>query len=127
VGKTDDRAVPVRALRRDPDTYLTVRRLLADSLGTDPSAELRDLYSLVLSADNDVARTVPHQLPPAHPHFTGRTANWPQSTQWPTDPTGPAAGDRGCTRPGRCGKTALALHWAHRACARFPDAACTWT
>jgi DNA-binding SARP family transcriptional activator len=104
------------------DTYLTVRRLLADSLGTDPSAELRDLYSLVLSADHDMSRVVPHQLPPAHTAFTGRTAEL-SSLDTLADGSQPGRPPVivAMHGPAGAGKTALALHWAHRAHSRFPD------
>jgi DNA-binding SARP family transcriptional activator len=104
------------------DTYQTLRRVLADSLGTDPSTELRELYALVLAADQDVSRIVPHQLPSANPRFTGRHAALA---------TLDALADRALADqppvvvaihgPAGAGKTAMALHWAHRAYSRFPD------
>ncbi|GAB3894204.1 hypothetical protein GCM10029964_072170 [Kibdelosporangium lantanae] len=100
------------------DTYQQVREHLADMLGTDPSAELRGLYTTVLSAHanepDTASRSVPHQLPPAHAGFVGRRAEQDTLAELV---------DR--VRPGRppvivavhgpagAGKTALAVHWAH--------------
>jgi DNA-binding SARP family transcriptional activator len=108
------------------DTYQAVREQLADMLGTDPSAELRGLYSLVLSAQaNEPVMTsgsVPHQLPPAHGGFVGRQAEQDTLVDLVNR-----------VRPGRppvivamhgpagAGKTALAVHWAHEVSTRFPD------
>jgi tetratricopeptide (TPR) repeat protein len=68
-------------------------------------------------------RTVPRQLPTAVPYFTGRTRELEVLDQMLTE--------RGCRRGGvvisviggtaGVGKTALALHWAHRLACRFPD------
>jgi DNA-binding SARP family transcriptional activator len=110
------------------DTYQSVREQLAEMLGTDPSAELRSLHSMVLSAQANEpvmkSRSVPHQLPPAHRGFVGRRAE--QDV---------LAGLMDRVRLGRppvivaihgpagAGKTALAVHWAHEVSARFPDGA----
>lgn len=117
------------------DTYQTLRRVLADSLGTDPAAELRELYALVLAADQDVSRIVPHQLPSAHPGFVGRRtelsnldalADGTRPNRRTSDvlPLGRVGGPPVVVAvhgPAGAGKTALALHWAHRAYDRFPD------
>jgi DNA-binding SARP family transcriptional activator len=65
----------------------------------------------------------PAQLPPDPAAFAGRTAE----SEWLTAHAGPAAG--GAETPSAVlidgmpgvGKTALAVHWAHRAAHRFPD------
>jgi tetratricopeptide (TPR) repeat protein len=62
--------------------------------------------------------SVPHQLPPPAPHFTGRNAELAQlAALLDPGPIAPAV----LTGPGGIGKTALALHWAHRVKDRFPD------
>jgi DNA-binding SARP family transcriptional activator len=108
------------------EQYQTIRALLIDTMGTDPSAELRGLYLKVLAADDALpARSdpvVPRQLPPNIAAFTGRATDLSALND--------AFEDDGTDRPpliiavhgpGGSGKTTLALHWAHRARDRFPD------
>ncbi|MCO6004198.1 NB-ARC domain-containing protein [Actinoallomurus purpureus] len=125
--------------------YQEIRLRLADELGVDPSAELRAAYDKVLrqqaARDDPAERTDcsgsarpvgaatpygtrpvplirPAQLPPDLPYFTGRAKALE---------TGLPREHRGTLRvlaidgiPG-IGKTALALHVAHRVAAEFPD------
>jgi len=65
---------------------------------------------------------VPRQLPAAVPHFTGRTAELKildglldEAEKRRTMPISAISGTAGV------GKTALAVHWAHRVAGRFPD------
>ena len=121
--------------------YRRLRRTLNEELGIDPSQMLRDLETGILQQDPALeapapavpvplalpAPPVPAQLPPAVPSFTGRSAELASldALLHPvarTGPPGPAqviisavSGTAGV------GKTALALHWAHRAAAQFPD------
>ncbi|WP_155373880.1 ATP-binding protein [Catellatospora vulcania] len=62
--------------------------------------------------------TAPHQLPADVPAFTGRDAQLSalDALHMPGCPTVSVV-----SGTGGVGKTALALHWAHRAAARFPD------
>jgi DNA-binding SARP family transcriptional activator/tetratricopeptide (TPR) repeat protein len=103
--------------------YDGVRRRLAEELGTDPGPELRDLHRAVLrgapvpaadDADHS-ARPVPMQLPADLPVFVGRDDELATLSA--------LAGESivVLTGPGGIGKTSLALHWAHRHRARFPD------
>jgi DNA-binding SARP family transcriptional activator/tetratricopeptide (TPR) repeat protein len=119
------------------------RTLLVDELGTEPGPELRQLHRQVLASDPALglpalapsaattrARAdqqhglseVPRQLPAAVSHFTGRTAELAALTGLLTDTAEPAAvvisvlaGTAGV------GKTAVAVHWAHRVAPQFPD------
>jgi DNA-binding SARP family transcriptional activator/Tfp pilus assembly protein PilF len=122
------------------------RRVLIRELGIEPGADLRRLHQQILAADtvldppasSDGAQPasqeqgrppVPAQLPGDVDHFTGRVRELAV-----LDSLLPAAGDR--SAPGRrarpaviaavsgsagVGKTALAVHWARRVAAEFPD------
>ncbi|MEQ4305384.1 BTAD domain-containing putative transcriptional regulator [Plantactinospora sp. B6F1] len=103
--------------------FRRLRAALSDNLGIDPSPELRDLEKAILRQDRSIAvpappaaRSVAGQLPPAVPTFTGRAAELAILD---------ASVDRGgavvVSGTAGVGKTALAVHWAHRAAARFPD------
>ncbi|MFJ6725833.1 AfsR/SARP family transcriptional regulator [Streptomyces sp. NPDC091281] len=97
--------------------YADTQRLLAEELGVDPRAGLRDLQRRILQADPDLAeptapaaappvatRVRPAQLPASVPDFTGRAAFVTELSQvlagavgapgatGPTGPTGAAGG-----------------------------------
>jgi DNA-binding SARP family transcriptional activator/tetratricopeptide (TPR) repeat protein len=121
--------------------YRRLRHVLDEQVGISPSQMLRDLETAILRQDRaldapapaavlpQVARgiPVPAQLPPAVSGFAGRGAELasldaviPQRAG--AEPAPPAAviisavsGTAGV------GKTALAVHWAHRVAAEFPD------
>jgi DNA-binding SARP family transcriptional activator/tetratricopeptide (TPR) repeat protein len=119
--------------------YDQTRRHLADELGADPGAALRDLHEQILRADPALTapagighqaqkaaltRPVPRQLPAAVADFTGRATELAVLTEM-LDQAG--AGGPGTVvisaigGTAGVGKTALALHWAHQAANRFPD------
>jgi len=121
--------------------YRRLRHTLGEELGIDPSRDLRDLEIAILQQDPslDVSApgtaavgaapeaTVPAQLPPAVAAFTGRGAELAcldaiAAGAAPAGQASPAAvvisavsGTAGV------GKTALAVHWAHRVAGQFPD------
>jgi len=129
--------------------YQRLRRTLHDELGIDPSHPLRDLVTAVLRQDPALdpppptgtlllgrppappapPPAPPAQLPAAVPAFTGRgrelaalDAVLDSAVDAGPDPATPAevvvavvSGTAGV------GKTALAVQWAHRVAARFPD------
>ncbi|MFF3937394.1 AfsR/SARP family transcriptional regulator [Streptomyces phaeofaciens] len=124
-------------------TYDDLRRRLSTDLGVAPGPELKAAHARVLR--QEVRRTGPGsaaahpeptrprstipmpaallprpaQLPPDLPVFTGRRAELDRLTELADSGAGPGtlliAGLAGV------GKSALAVHWAHRADAGFPD------
>ncbi len=108
--------------------YEELRRRLADELGTDPDEQLRALHAQLLAATQsrplapERSAMTPRQLPPAPGAFTGRAATLAELDHLSSAPRAPGAPAIIAVHgPGGVGKTALALHWAHRAADRFPD------
>ncbi|WP_433265051.1 BTAD domain-containing putative transcriptional regulator [Actinosynnema sp. CS-041913] len=103
------------------EVFHRTREHLADELGVDPGPELRDAYQAVLAGDTapkPVERgPAPAQLPREHRGFVGRESEL-------SDLAESLRGDSAIgllVGPAGVGKTALALHWAHRVAADFPD------
>ncbi|GAB3655273.1 AfsR/SARP family transcriptional regulator [Glycomyces tarimensis] len=120
------------------------RAQMVDQLGVEPGATLRRMHEAVLRSDERLADVatgslgatwvsvgpiaaesgerpseVPRELPrPPYP-FTGRDAEL-RALDRLADGSGPAP-LAVITGMGGIGKTALAVHWAHRAADRFPD------
>lgn len=116
------------------DTYMEVKRLLAERLGVDPGESLRERYELILRADpslaeveDDAARTgpatsPPRQLPRAAGGFVGRVEELVRlrSLLSPWDGGLPQAVITITGAPG-AGKSALAIQAAQAAVHSFPD------
>ena len=110
--------------------YRTARDLLVSEFGIEPGSELRELQRIILAGDQPgpraavhvtygTHRPVPHQLPAAARHFTGRAAELKE-----LDKVLEHAGTVTISSIGGMagiGKTTLALHWAHKVADRFPD------
>ena len=108
--------------------YAEVSRRLADELGVEPSAELRDTHLRILRQEQVVRRADPRprQLPAAVPGFTGRAAHLERlDALLPRERSGQGQGTAvvisAIDGTAGVGKTALAVHWAHRVADRFPD------
>jgi len=114
--------------------YADTRRLLAEELGIDPSAELTELHQRILEADPALAAPPsagptpqeiprPAQLPATVSDFTGRAAFVKELS----DQLAEASKDSGVMAVsavagiGGVGKTTLAVHVAHAARESFPD------
>jgi tetratricopeptide (TPR) repeat protein len=104
------------------DRFRAIRRLLADQLGVEPGPELQRLHRATLRGDvrpAPVLVTAPRHLPPDVRRFTGRVRQLEELSAI----AGVEGGARVVTITGTAGvgKTALAVHWAHRNAGRFPD------
>ncbi|BEL02161.1 hypothetical protein Q0Z83_003520 [Actinoplanes sichuanensis] len=117
--------------------YQALRERLADELGSDPCADVRELHASILR-DEDAApgrqptaeqRSTPKppgtgqrpaQMPPGVGHFAGREADLATLTAALPEP---GADPRVVliSGAGGLGKTALAVRWAHHVAGRFPD------
>ncbi|HEX6353112.1 AfsR/SARP family transcriptional regulator [Actinophytocola sp.] len=101
--------------------YERLRSLLVHEFGADPGAALQQLHQRILTADPTLApaasTTAPCQLPAPPGSFTGRSGElaYLDTLLRAESTTAVIAGTAGV------GKTALAVSWAHRAAAAFPD------
>jgi DNA-binding SARP family transcriptional activator len=117
--------------------YARARRTLVDELGTEPGAGLRELQRQILDGDPildpplprvpgaaNSRPLVPRQLPAAVSGFTGRSSELAALTRMLDESVADSPGTVVISAIGGTagvGKTALALHWAHRVAARFSD------
>ncbi|GAA0903155.1 AfsR/SARP family transcriptional regulator [Virgisporangium aurantiacum] len=107
--------------------YDQCRRWLASEFGSDPSKELHDAYREILAQTSQEPTAVsfrpamPKLLPANVNDFTGRISEvtWIADRLLPDGRSGAAL--IAIAGPGGVGKTALAIHVAHLARARFPD------
>jgi DNA-binding SARP family transcriptional activator len=125
--------------------YQDARRYLLEEVGVAPGAPLQRLQQRILAADPTLARVppaprvrvskartaaaspappVPAQLPHGLAAFVGRAAELARLDAVLGDPASTLANSTPIVAltgmPG-VGKSALALHWAHRVLDRFPD------
>jgi DNA-binding SARP family transcriptional activator len=105
--------------------YQDACRILREELGVDPGAGLQELHQQVLAGAPrrpGQQRVVPEQLPGAIRHFTGRSAELATLTALAQEAAadGPVIISAIGGMAG-IGKTALAVHFAHRVATQFPD------
>ncbi|MFJ4102238.1 AfsR/SARP family transcriptional regulator [Amycolatopsis japonica] len=103
--------------------YQDVRERLLEELGVEPGPELMAAHAALLEDGEPppkppFAGTVPRQLPAQPPGFTGRTIELSVLDELLPRSGGAIAAVTGTAG---AGKTALAVHWAHRVKDRFPD------
>ncbi|MFG1608628.1 tetratricopeptide repeat protein [Actinoplanes sp. NPDC049265] len=102
--------------------FAEIQGRLRDELGTDPGAELQSIHVATLQAGGAPATageslTPIRQLPAPVAGFTGR-ADALETLDALTGTVGVISAISGTAG---IGKTALAVHWAHRVAERFPD------
>lgn len=113
------------------DAYQRLFRVLRDELGVEPSKDVRDLQLRIIEGDDPEpvpARTyeeiVPRQLPPVVAAFAGREEHLTMLDELVAttiDEGARAVVISAIAGTAGIGKTTLALFWAHRTAARFPD------
>jgi DNA-binding SARP family transcriptional activator len=117
------------------DAYRAARRILINELGVEPGPELRDMHARILSGENEILgrdsrstwsydatrETVPRQLPAAARHFTGRLEELDELVGFAVENALSGDGVAVSVIEGMAGvgKTALAVHVAHRVADKF--------
>jgi len=117
--------------------FQSARRHLIEELGTEPGTELREVHQRILAGDaalsvpaprpvGDTGRVhvVPQELPAAVTYFVGRSGELAGLSGLLEHSIAETPGTVVISAIGGTagvGKTALAVHWAHRVAERFPD------
>ena len=115
------------------EVFHALRGRLVDEIGVDPGAELRGIHQAILRGEVDhpppalVAAPAPHRPPAQLPldvlGFAGRGSELAQLDTILAEAGKQAAAALISALSGTAGvgKTALAVHWAHRVREKFPD------
>ncbi|MET9757744.1 BTAD domain-containing putative transcriptional regulator [Streptomyces sp. NPDC006372] len=110
------------------ETYEDTRRRLAEELGVDPGPELRNLHRGILRGPPEPSETglggtrlAPAELPHDVVGFSGRAEALARLSTLLDAHPGEAVALSVISGAAGVGKTALAIHVAHRARDRFPD------
>ncbi|HVW45305.1 MAG TPA: BTAD domain-containing putative transcriptional regulator [Amycolatopsis sp.] len=99
--------------------YADARAVLADELGVEPGAQLRELYAATLAADTGTEWRPVCQLPPRTGDFVGREDDLARLEEF-LEPGDEPRVVLVWGQPG-VGKSALAIQAAHRMRDRYPD------
>ncbi len=108
-----------------------LRTRLSSDLGLDPSPEITRLQVSILRGDTaassiprratEAGHRRPSQLPPASTGFAGRAADVTRLDEAVRSTGSSSTAVTAVGGVAGVGKTALVLHWAHRAAPKFPD------
>jgi DNA-binding SARP family transcriptional activator/tetratricopeptide (TPR) repeat protein len=109
--------------------YHEVAGLLKTQLGIEPGVALRALHQKILRSDPELDPPAPagappvrpRQLPPAVWGFSGRAGELAWLDRVLDEMAAEATTTAALVGTAGVGKTALAVHWAHRVADRFPD------
>ena len=112
------------------DVYREQRRRFVDEQGSEPGRGLRDLQQRIIAGDPGPApggggpavRRPPNNLPRDLPEFTGRKAETAELVDMCSPPPRGPAAVVAIEGTGGAGKSALAVHLAHRLAPSYPDA-----
>jgi DNA-binding SARP family transcriptional activator len=100
--------------------YDQVVELLSDQLGVEPGPLLKQAHQEILVGGRDRPFRVPAQLPPDVTRFQGRVEELAELDRLLAEPAD-AVTIVAVDGMAGIGKTALAIHWAHRVRDHFPD------
>lgn len=104
------------------ESYREIRARLDEDLGIEPGAALQRLHTAILNNEHQPPPAppahVPRQLPADVSSFAGRHTDLTTLDEVAAGPGMVVAVIHGSAG---IGKTALAVHWSHRAADRFPD------
>ncbi|MDQ0376136.1 AfsR/SARP family transcriptional regulator [Amycolatopsis thermophila] len=106
------------------EVYTAVRSRLIDELGVEPGPLLRETQMRLLRDEPEETSPVPRQLPGDVPQFAGRIRDLARlDALLPLDGSGagPSVSVAVVSGGAGVGKSAFAVHWAHRARGHFPD------
>lgn len=115
------------------EVYRDARRALVEEFGVEPGQDLQRLHQRILADDPDLglptpigpesASAAPRHLPRDVPGFVGRDGDLVTLDNVISGAGGSSGVTAVCTIGGigGLGKTALAVHWAHRVASHYPD------
>ncbi|WP_216215659.1 AfsR/SARP family transcriptional regulator [Amycolatopsis aidingensis] len=113
------------------EAFREAREVLVSELGIEPGSDLQLLHQRILTRDQTLASGspsgaaagthLPRQLPADVPRFVGRETELSRLESMLARQAANSMGIMVIAGAAGMGKTALAVHWAHRVRDRFPD------